>query len=667
MEKSVVASASPDLREELIARLKDVAPEAFAEGRLDLEKLKSLIGDAAEIGPERYTFSWAGKRDALTMLQAPTRATLIPDRANSVNFDSAHHVFIEGENLEVLKILYRSYFQQVKIIYIDPPYNTGNDFIYPDDFADPLDHYLRVTGQKNSDGDYLTSQPEQAGRFHSTWLSMMYPRLAIARQLLKEDGVILVSIDDNEAHNLRGLMNYIFGEENFLAQLVWEKGRKNDAKLFSIGHEYMIVYAKSLAGLKEDATIWREPKPGAKEIWAKYLELRERHKKNDVAIESELQDWYRDLPRAHASKALSRYRHIDRYGPWRDRDISWPGGGGPKYDVPHPTTGQPCRVPEAGWRFSTPEAMNRQIALGLVEFRDTHEDPPFRKAHLKPIPEELADNGEAPFDDEETDEAGEIASIGLQVMPSVIYKQSQVAVKYLKKMMGEKVFDNPKDHEVLSRMISYISVGKDDIILDFFAGSASTAEATLLANAQDGACRKCVLVQLREKIPAHNGAAKAGFQTISDVARERFRRAIAVHAAGHSGFKDFRIAPSNLRRWSGVAEKDADAYARQIDAFADTLVEGWQPENVIWEVALREGYSLTSRIDKLTPGKGGASWRVTEPERGQSFTICLDDKLTLAAVAALQLNQDDLFVCRDTALDDTLAANLALQCRLKVL
>jgi adenine-specific DNA-methyltransferase len=214
-----IAAQSPDMREELRERLRTLVPEAFAEGKLDANKLKALLGENGDAGPERYSFSWAGKRDAIAMLQLPTRATLVPDRDNSINFDEAQHVFIEGENLEVLKVLYRSYFGRVKMIYIDPPYNTGNDFIYPDDFADPLDHYLRITGQKNGNGDYTTSLVDRNGRIHSAWLSMMYPRLSLARQFLRDDGVIFVSIDDREVHNLRMLMNEVFGPECFAAQI----------------------------------------------------------------------------------------------------------------------------------------------------------------------------------------------------------------------------------------------------------------------------------------------------------------------------------------------------------------------------------------------------------------------------------------------------------------
>jgi adenine-specific DNA-methyltransferase len=254
------------------------------------------------------------------MLQAPSRASLAPEREQSVNFDEARHVFVEGENLEVLKLLYKPYFGRVKLIYIDPPYNTGNDFIYHDDFSDPLSAYLRQTGQMTEDGEMITTAPEKAGRFHSNWLSMMYPRLSMARQMLKEEGIILISINDVEVCNLRQLCDDVFGPENFIAQMIWEKGRKNDAKLLSVGHEYVLVYARSLAAIKDAKTVWREEKPGAREIWDEYVRLRGAHKADEKTIEAHLQLWFAALPKGHPSKKWSRYKRVDANGPWRDRD-----------------------------------------------------------------------------------------------------------------------------------------------------------------------------------------------------------------------------------------------------------------------------------------------------------------------------------------------------------
>jgi adenine-specific DNA-methyltransferase len=272
-----VTAASGDIVETQIARLRNLFPEVFVEGKIDFDKLRTTLGAAAESGPGRFHFSWAGKGDAVSVLQTPSGGTLVPYSEESVAFDTTGNVFIEGDNLEVLKLLFKPYFGRVKMIYIDPPYNTGQDFVYPDNYTDPLRNYLELTGQVDAEGNLLTSNPETSGRYHSAWLSMMYPRLFLARQLLDDEGIICISIDDFEVHHLRLLMNEIFGEENFVAQLVWEKGRKNDAKLFSVGHEYIVIYALSKATLRENRTIWREAKPGAQEIWDEYLRLREKH------------------------------------------------------------------------------------------------------------------------------------------------------------------------------------------------------------------------------------------------------------------------------------------------------------------------------------------------------------------------------------------------------
>jgi len=304
-------------------------PEVFTEGKIDFEALRHALGDEVATGRERYGLTWAGKAEAVRKIQTPSEATLMPDREESLEFDSTENLFIEGENLEILKLLQKSYHGRVKMIYIDPPYNTGNEFIYADNFREGIDDYLRYSGQVDAEGLKLSTNTEISGRYHSAWLSMMYPRLFLARNLLREDGVIFVSIDDHEVHNLRHLLDEVFGEENFIAELVWEKGRKNDARFFSVGHEYVAVYARSFATLRETGVVWREPHPGAQGIWEKYIALREKHGADDKAVQKALRAWYGGLPKGHPSKALSRYKWVDEHGPWRDRDISWPGGGGP--------------------------------------------------------------------------------------------------------------------------------------------------------------------------------------------------------------------------------------------------------------------------------------------------------------------------------------------------
>jgi adenine-specific DNA-methyltransferase len=382
-------------------------------------------------------------------------------------------LLVESENFQALNLLRERYREGVRCIYIDPPYNTGSgDFLYKDTYQ------------------------------HSSWLTMIEDRLRAGREALTEDGVMFVSIDDHEVDRLRLLLEKVVGAENFIAELVWEKGRKNDAKLFSVGHEYMLVYTRSLATLRARGVVWREPKPGAQEIWQEYIRMRIKYNADHEAVQRDLREWYRRLPEQHPSKALSRYKHVDEHGPWRDRDISWPGGGGPKYKVIHPITKKPCVVPDAGWRFSTPEAMQEQIELGLVVFREDHTKPPIRKAHLHPIAAELPGESEylsANGEDNLDKENGEAVAVGMQVMPSVIYKQSQVAVKKLRHMLGAKNFDNPKDHEVLARLIDYCTASDaGDVMLDFFAGSGTTGHAVIDLNREDGGNRKYILVEMGE-------------------------------------------------------------------------------------------------------------------------------------------------------------------------
>jgi adenine-specific DNA-methyltransferase len=279
-----VGSALPDLLATQREALVVLFPEVFTEGKIDFDKLRVALGDMVNDRPDRYSFSWAGKQDAIRLLQQPSRSTLTPDRGGSVDFDASENMYIAGENLETLKMLYKSYFGRVKMIYIDPPYNTGNDFVYPDSYADPLDMYLRVTGQKDTNGNLLTSNPETSGRYHSAWLSMMYPRLFFARQLLREDGVIFVSIDDHEAPNLRLLMNEIFGEENFVGQIAVQlnpRGRHLD-RFLAKTHEYVMVYARDhtqqpLYELEKDERMLREYSKADTVGRYRELELRNRN------------------------------------------------------------------------------------------------------------------------------------------------------------------------------------------------------------------------------------------------------------------------------------------------------------------------------------------------------------------------------------------------------
>lgn len=432
---------------------------------------------------------WVGKEKVVSHHQeVPFRVLEHKYNFTASDGNSAGNKIIHGDNLEALKSLLPEYEGKIKCIYIDPPYNTGNEgWIYNDNVNDEkIKKWL---------GQVVGKEGEDLSR-HDKWLCMMYPRLKLLHKLLAEDGVFLVSIDDFEVHNLRILLNEIFGTQNFIAQLVWDKTRKNDAKLFSVGHEYLVVFAKSLSKLKELNTIWREQKAGAREIIEYWKFLQKEFGDNFEQIQNALREWYKSLPKNNPSKKLSRYKWVDKYGPWRDRDISWTGGGGPRYDVIHPVTQLPCAVPERGWGFATSQEMERQINLGLVVFREDHTKPPIRKAHLLPIPEELDNEESNSTESEEIIEEGDEADeAGLQVISSVFNKQAQVSVKLLRKIFGgKKVFPNPKDHEVLMRIFNYVA-SKDCIFLDSFAGSGTTAHAVLKLNKDDGGNRKFILIE----------------------------------------------------------------------------------------------------------------------------------------------------------------------------
>jgi adenine-specific DNA-methyltransferase len=611
-KKQPVTKQTPSITEAQLADLRALLPHVFTEGKIDFEKLHAALGDFGDERPERYSFSWAGKRDAIRILQTPSRATLIPARKESIDFDKTQNIFIEGDNLEVLKLLYKPYFGQVKMIYIDPPYNTGNDFVYPDNFADPLDTYLKLTGQKDSEGNLLTSNAETSGRYHSAWLSMMYPRLFLARQLLREDGVIFISIDDNETHNLRMIMNEVFGEENFIANIIWQKkfAPQNDARYLSDNHDHILLYAR------------------AKELWKRNL-----------------------LPRTE--KADQRYQNPDNdtRGPWASSDLlRMEYRENSVYKIISPMGKEWTPEPGTSWRHPE-EEMLALIADNQVSFGVDGNSKPRRKRFLKDV------------------RAG--------IVPETIWLHEDVghnqeATQDFKSLMtGTRAeFDTPKPSRLVKRMLQISTSGNsDDIILDFFSGSCTTAQAILELNREDGGNRKFILVQLPE--PTENKE----FPTIAEIGKERIRRVIKkmkkeregqlkLEKPEDLGFKVFKLKISNFKQWFFNSIDDPQAYIKQMEMFADPLDEDFMDENVTYEVSLKEGYGLNTRMENSTVKN---VQKITDPDKDQSFFICLADTIRLKDLKSLNLKKDDLFICRDVALDDETAANLSLQCRLKTI
>lgn len=614
--KETVASTSGDVLEAQVAKLKSLFPECVAEGKVDFDKLRATLGGAAESGPGRFTFSWAGKDDAVGLLQTPSRGTLIPCPDESVNFDATGNAFIEGDNLEVLKLLFKPYFGKVKLIYIDPPYNTGNDFVYPDNFADPLKNYLIQTGQMDDDGNLATSKIDRVGRVHSGWLSMMYPRLFLARQLLREDGVICVSIDDNEVHHLRMLLNEVFGEENFIATIAWQKKDtpSNDAKGLSTTHEYVVLYQRS-----EDFN--RNLLPRTKDQLGNY-----KNPDNDPRG-----DWIR-------STLIRKEVRKDRVFP-----------------VPNPTGRMLPPPPGTSWRFDDLGTYQQYVRDNRIWWgADSDGELPFLKRFLTEVAE-----GVVPITWWEYEFAGS-------------NRNAKVELRAL--FDREAPFDTPKPTQLIKRLLQ---IGTDsthpDLVLDFFAGSGTTAHAVMDLNHEDGGNRQFILVQLPEATGGKD------YATIADIAKDRVRR-VATKLAGETGdmtrttpedlgFKVFKLAAPNIEQWVPDNDRDPDHYANKLHLFDDPLVPGWTAENVLWEVALREGFGLNTRFAEKGLPSGNTLHEVTDPDKDppQTFTVCLDDEVRADLSKHYPLAADSLFICRDRALDDTAAANLALQCRLKTI
>ena len=516
---------SPDITAQNIERIAALFPNCITEmldeehstpekkvykRAVNFELLKQMLSPDVADGDERYEFTWVGKKASIVEANKPIRKTLRPCVAESKDWDTTENLYIEGDNLEVLKLLQESYLGKVKMIYIDPPYNTGNDFIYADDFMHSQEEENQQMGMYDEDENRLFKNTDTNGRFHSDWCSMIYSRLMLARNLLTDDGVIFISIDDNEQENLKKICNEVFGAANFLACLLWEKTRKNDARFFSSGHEYMLVFAKSTANLIDKNIYFREDKPGAAEIYAEYLELQRKYGTDFAKMQEGLQAFYNSLPKEHPAKKLSRYNKVDENGVWRDDNMSWPGGKGPSYDVIHPITGKPCAVPPGGWRYSSPEKMQAMIKAGKVVFREDETLPPIKKTYLVRKPGKNAD-----LEDE---------NIGKQVMGTYFYRSYLQSSIVMEELLGKGVFEYPKDHEIIKRMINYVT-SQDAIVLDFFSGSATTAHAVMQLNAEDGGRRKFIMVQLPEKCDESSEAYKAGYKNICEIGKERIRRA----------------------------------------------------------------------------------------------------------------------------------------------
>nr|ART40533.1 L676 [uncultured bacterium] len=559
---------------------------------------------------------------------------------------------IEGDNLEVLKLLQKSYAGKVKLIYIDPPYNTGRDFVYPDDFQDNIRNYLELTGQMNGEGRKLSSNTETSGRFHTDWLNMMYPRLKLAMDLLTKDGFLVVSIDDNELNNLRVMLNEIFGEENFAAVLVFDRNRKNDAKLFSVGHEYMVVYARNKGLLTELNLRLRAPKEGVEEIREEFERLRKIHSNDWELVAKGLREYYSTFEEDDPRLPLTRYTKVDERGPFRtDGDPSWPGGGGPRYDVPHPVTGRLCKVPSRGWVWPTYERMKEEIDQGNIVFGSDETTIPAVRRNL--------------FEKDE------------QVMRSVMFSYAQKASQDFAKIFdGKKVFDNPKSYLDLEKIIDYLT-SPSDSVLDFFAGTGTTAHGVFLVNQKATIQRRFICIQLPESITSETdtgrNALSIGCRTIADLCKERLRRVGKKireensQFAGDLGFRVFKLDSSNIQAW----DPNRADLAASLEAHAKNLKVDRSEQDILFELLLKLGLDLTVPMARKKLEGSTKKGHDVHSIGGGVLLVCLSESIEREDVEPLAMGiiawhkeqapvGESTVVFRDSAFaDDVAKTNLA--------
>jgi adenine-specific DNA-methyltransferase len=573
-QKTEAKTESPSIKK--LEEFKQLFPGVISDGVLDAGRLGELLqADVSGLkgGKERFGLMWSGKQKAVEAREAESYAALIPDFENSINWDSAQNVFIEGDNLEVLKLLQNAYNDKIKMIYIDPPYNTGNDFVYNDDFSDPKQRYLEVTGQVDAEGNRLTSNTETSGRKHSNWLTMMYPRLDLARNLLTEDGAIFVSIDDNEVHNLRSIMDEIFGPENFIGQFVWAAGRKNDAKFISSSHEYIVCYSRSLQSLIASEGSWRQAKEGLAEIRAKFEKL-DKDPSSWVEGSRQLKEWFGNLADSDPSKRHYQYWRIDGEGPYRIDNASAPDRPETRCHKPliHPETGQPCKVPASGWRWKE-ETLDQMYEAGRFYFGVDESTVPQVKAYL-------------------SDRATETPY-------SVFYKDGSGSTKRLRDLLEGKFFDFPKDELVLQKIVEFAS-DSDSIILDFFAGSGTLGHSVEIQNRLDGGNRRYICVTLPEPTNKDSDARKAGIEKVSEITEMRLKKVLDLFdGAKERGLRILRLGPSAFK-----PHFPSDDSLFVLDE--SSLEMDPNTEQIAGEVLLRQGVTLDQPWTRVSGIQSGS-------------------------------------------------------------
>lgn len=600
---------SMDIAEETRQRLRHCLafafPEIMAEDKIDFDQLKRVLGEWVDPGKERFGLNWPGKAECMKIIQQPSVATLKPVREDSVNFDETENLFIEGDNLEVLKLLQKAYFGKVKMIYIDPPYNTGNEFIYPDRYAETLETYLSYTGQLDGDGRKFSTNVDTDGRYHSNWLNMMYPRLYLSKNLLQDDGVIFISIDDNECANLKKIGDEIFGEDSFISCFIWEKRtNRENRKLISSRSDYVLCYCKD---------------------------------------GSRMQEAINQLPMSE--EALARYSNPDNdpRGPWKSDPATAQAGHGTKsqfYVFTAPNGKQHHLESGRCWLY-TEDVMNEAVRDRRIWLGNEGNNVPRVKTYLNSKERGLTPETIWFADDASTNEA---------------------AKTYIKELFdGKAVFETPKPVALMEIAVKLGAA--EGIILDFFAGSSPLAEAVMKTNAEDGGKRKFIMVQLPERCDEGSEAQKAGYRNIAQIGRERVRRAATnIGAASKSklelhrvskndlGFRAFSLSRSNFKLWGGFT----DDVEHQLDLHVENVEKRGKPEDVLYELLLKAGFPLTTKVRAVSM----AGKQVFSIEGG-TLLICLEKEITTELIDALAEANPLQAICLDEAFkgNDQLKAN----------
>ena len=626
---------SMNIEQTNLDKLRSVFPECVSEGKLDIDKLLSLCGEYIDNDFEKYKFEWKGKADCLRLAQKRSTGTLRPCPEESVDWDTTQNLYIEGDNLEVLKLLQTAYYRKVKMIYIDPPYNTGNDFVYADDFADPMARYKEVTQQTTK------SNPETMGRYHTNWLNMMYPRLRLAANLLRDDGVIFISIDDVEIDNLKKLCNEIFGEENFVAQFIWQSRQNKDNRNItgvSIDHEYVVCYTKQFGHRVFRGT----------------------------------------------DRKTEQYKNPDNdpRGPWTSANMVGLATADARpnlhYDLINPADGRNYGCPEKGWRYDR-NTMNRLIQEGRIIWPDNPDGRPRKKSFLN----ELSDN---------------LPGFS-SVFSTGVY--TNTATKEIGGLFNKYLFDFPKPVEVIKQLVSQVS-NTDDIILDFFSGSATTAHAVMQLNAEDGGNRRFILVQLPELCDEKSEAYKTGYKNICEIGKERIRRAgkmlkdalessglfvraMKRHQDQHDslegfayaeweespevinakkemaakldvGFRVFKLDTSNLETWDAtpIEDEQLDLLYRRMNSMIHRVKPERTDLDMIYEIMLKLGVPLTYSVtpfsinNKTIYGVGNDCL----------LLVCLAEDVQPEDVEQMtEYAPAKIIISRDSFADDTAMAN----------